>query len=285
MKRIILIFCLTAIFLQTKAQIGVHLGATTALNSTFVLDKGLKADPRYLSTATYKWAPVGFNFGVDFGKKFGLNLEAIQSAQGQVYQVIDAYNTVVGERNFDMKYLQLPLMMKFMSGGDGLARFNFQMGPQLSLIQTGTEIIKYVESIQNIPDGVPAPDGATLNPDGTYNVPAFDEVIMATEDIDVVNQVYNFQNKEIQIAVAMGLDLDISRQIYLTTQIRANYSFTDMRGQDLIDLVKSGTVSEIFDQRANLAVGIQLGVHWMIGGTRRYKAIDKRLLDEMKGEQ
>lgn len=285
MKRTILLCCLVAITFQTKAQVRVHLGATTALNSTFVLDKGLKADPRYLSSATYKWAPVGFNFGIDIGKKFGLNLEAIKSAQGQIYEVVDAYNNIVGQRNFDMDYLQFPLLLKFMSGGDGAARFNFQLGPQLSLIQTGTEILQYVESVQSIPDGVPAPDGATMNPDGTYNVPAFDEVVMSTDPADLADGAFNFREKEIQLAAALGLDIDISRQIYLTTQIRANYSFTDMRGQELIDILKSGSLSEVFDQRANLAVGLQIGLHWMIGGTRRFNALDKRLRDEMKGDQ
>lgn len=285
MKRVILLCCLVTFVLQSKAQLRFHVGATTALNSTFVLDKGLKADPRYLSTGTYKWAPIGFNFGMDIGKKFGLNLEAIKAAQGQIYDVVDAYNQIVGQRNFDMEYLQFPLLLKFMSGGDGTARFNFQLGPQLSIIQTGTEILQYVQSVQNIPDGVPPPPGATLNPDGTYNVPEFDEIIMATNDIDVLNDVYNFRGREIQLAAAMGLDIDISRQIYLTTQIRANYSFTDMRGQELIDILRSGAVSEIFDQRANLAVGVQIGLHWMIGGTRRFNALDKRLRDEMSSDQ
>ena len=275
MKKYLLFLALTFLVLSAKAQIKFHVGVTTALNSTFVLDQGLKADPRYLSTATYKWAPVGVKAGIHLGKRFGLNLEAIRAAQGQVYEVIDAYNKVVGERNFDMSYLQFPLLLEFMSGGDGLARFNFQIGPQLSVIQSGKEILKYAESVQKIPDGVPAPDGATDNGDGTYNVPAVDEIIMATDDIDVsdvINEVYEFQDREIQIAAAMGIDLDLSKNLYLTALIRANYSFTDMRGKELLDIVKNGNVSEIFDQRANLAVGLQLGLHWMFGGTRHFKS-------------
>ena len=275
MKKYLLFLALTFLVLSAKAQIKFHVGVTTALNSTFVLDQGLKADPRYLSTATYKWAPVGVKAGIHLGKRFGLNLEAIRAAQGQVYEVIDAYNKVVGERNFDMSYLQFPLLLEFMSGGDGLARFNFQIGPQLSVIQSGKEILKYAESVQKIPDGVPAPDGATDNGDGTYTVPAVDEIIMATDDIDVsdvINEVYEFQDREIQIAAAMGIDLDLSKNLYLTALIRANYSFTDMRGKELLDIVKNGNVSEIFDQRANLAVGLQLGLHWMFGGTRHFKS-------------
>ncbi len=50
----------------------VHLGATTAYNATFVLDKGLNEDPRYNSTYTYQLAPIGFSFGVDIGKNLVL---------------------------------------------------------------------------------------------------------------------------------------------------------------------------------------------------------------------
>jgi Outer membrane protein beta-barrel domain len=280
MKKFFFTAVLFLIIIQTKAQVRIHVGLSTAFNSTFVLDKGLKADPRYLSTATYKWAPVGFSFGVDFGKRVGLSLETIKAAQGQVYEVVDAFNNIVGQRNFDMSYLQFPLLLKLMSGGDGLARFNFQIGPQLSIIQTGTEILKYAQSIQNIPDGLPAPDGAILLPDGTYDVPAVDEILSGTSEYQ--NALFNFQEKEIQLAAAMGVDLDITRNFYLAVNIKANYSFTDMRGQDLIDLVKSGQVSEIFDQRANLAVGAQLSLHWMIGGTRHSNAKDKKLRDSMK---
>jgi len=284
MKKILLVSIIIFCYSKSQAQVKIHIGASTAMNSTFVLDKGLKADPRYLSTATYKWAPVGFSFGIDLGKRFGLQLESIKAAQGQFYEVRDALDKIVGSRNFDMTYLQFPLMLKMMGGSDKAARMNFQIGPQLSIIQTGTEILKYAQSIQNIPDGVPPPQGATDLGGGKYEVPAVDEIISGTSDIPVTDKLGSFKEKEIQLAAAIGFDIDIMRNFYLSTNIRANYSFTDMRGQDLIDLVNTGQYSEIFDQRANLAVGMQLALHWMIGGTRRANAKDKKLRDAMKSE-
>ena len=197
MKKLVLVAVLFLIIIQTKAQIRFHVGMSTAVNSTFVLDKGLKADPRYLSTATFKWAPVGFTFGVDFGKKFGLSLESIRAAQGQIYDVIDAYDKVKGFRDFDMNYLQFPLLLKMMSGGDGLARFNFQIGPQLSILQgNSTEILKYAQSTYSLADGVPIPTGAGIvdNGDGTYDAPAYDEIISSSEDIQ--NVFGDFKNRD-----------------------------------------------------------------------------------------
>src|SRR5690349_991894 len=98
----------------SKAQVNVHFGATTAINATFVLDKGLTQDPRYdKPEMTYKMAPIGFNFGLDLGRKFGLSLESILSKQGQIYKIIDAAEQIKGQRKIDMSLLQLPMLLRF----------------------------------------------------------------------------------------------------------------------------------------------------------------------------
>ena len=252
------------------AQVQVHLGATTAYNATFVLDKGLSEDPRYNSTITYNWAPIGFNFGVDFSRTFGLSLESILSKQGQIYEIIDAAETVVGERKIDLSYVHLPLMMRFMSGGNGGTRANFNLGPQLSLLTDASEIMQYSASTQTFPQGAELPEGATnivQNQDGTVtaSVPAQSPEEILSKEMD------SFKNTEFQIAAAFGLDIDLSRHLYLSTQIRANYSLTDMRNGDVIESIKNGNSSDIFGQRANLLVGLQLGVHYVFGTTRSFK--------------
>src|SRR5690606_27927202 len=141
MKRVV-ILCLSllAVAIPAAAQIvQVHVGLTTAVNATFVLDKGLSEDPRYNSTYTYQMAPIGFNFGVDLGRKFGLSLESILSKQGQIYEIIDAAEQIKGERRIDLEYLQIPMLFRFMSGGNGAARTNFNIGPQLSILTDAVE--------------------------------------------------------------------------------------------------------------------------------------------------
>src|SRR6187551_2518421 len=140
-----------------KAQgVQVHIGATTAVNATFVLDKGLSEDPRYNSTMTYNTAPIGFNFGVDFTNKFGLSLESILSNQGQIYEVIDAAKKISGERKIDLTYMNLPLLVRFMGGGNGAARANFNIGPQVSFLTQATEILKFLME-ERIMEMVPIP--------------------------------------------------------------------------------------------------------------------------------
>ena len=273
MKRLVFVIASLCFLQQASAQlVQVHLGVTTAGNATFVLDKGLSKDPRYNSTYTYNLAPVGFNFGVDLGRKFGLSLEGIKARQGQIYQMIDIAEKVKGERKIDLSYIHLPLLMKFMSGGNGGARANFNIGPQLSLLTDARESVEAQAGTFEIPEGM---DFAAVqqefptavdNGDGTYQIPS------DVPSKDVLSKKANdFKNTEFAIAAAFGLDIDLSRHLFLTTQVRANYSLTDMRNGDVIDRIKNGDAGSLFGQRANLVVGVQLGLHYMFGSTRSFK--------------
>ena len=260
------------------AQPSFHIGLTTAMNSTFVLDKGLHSDPRYDAQATYKWAPVGFSVGLDITKGFGLQLESIQAAQGQVYQMIDIYHSVVGEHKFDLQYLQFPLLMRFMGGGVKPARFNFQIGPQLSILQKGVESMQYAASTQQIPDGAEIPDGAVLNDDGTYSVPEMQSTVLMSKNAQ--DELQRFKDKELQLAFGFGMDFDMMKYFYLSTNVRANYSFTDMRNSDLLDLIRNDNLGSLLDNRANLLVGVQIGLHWVIGGNRSFRASRKEAKED-----
>lgn len=272
MKRIVILFVsILAVTTGTAQIVQVHLGATTAVNATFVLDKGLSEDPRYNSSYTYQFAPIGFNFGVDLGRKFGLSLEGIKSKQGQIYEMIDAYEKVKGQREISLDYLQLPMLFRFMSGGNAGARANFNLGPQMSFLTNARETIEAQAGDYKIPEGVNFESiqqefpQATDNGDGTYTIPDVPSKDLLTKKAN------DFKNTEFSIAGAFGLDIDLSKHLYLTTQVRATYSLTDMRNGDVIEKIKSGDSADIFGQRANLLVGVQLGLHYMFGTTRSHR--------------
>jgi len=267
------LFLIVALFITlvrvSSAQVQVHVGATTAYNATFVLDKGLAEDPRYNSTMTYNMAPVGFNFGVDFTNKFGLSIESILSNQGQIYEIVNAAEQVVGERKIDLKYMNLPLLMRFMSGGNGGARANFNIGPQLSFLTQASETLQFEAGDYTIPDdpNFVIPEGGVDNGDGTYNIPVGED-----KPTEIYSKALNnFKTTEFQIAAAFGVDIDLAKHLYLTTQIRANYSLTDMKNGDAWETITSGKPQDILSQRANLVVGVQLGLHYMFGTTRSFK--------------
>lgn len=273
--RITSFFILVFMVVGPLAMGQIHFGATTAYNATFVLDQGLSKDPRYNSTYTYNWAPVGVSFGIDFGRTFGLQLETIKSTQGQIYDVINTAKQVAGTRKIDLEYFNIPLLLKFMGGGSGRARANFNFGPQLAILSKGVESLTTAKGDYEIPDGV---DFATIqqdypsaidNGDGTYNLP--NDVPSTTLLPNQKDPTLDFKNKEFQLAAAFGLDVDLSRHLYLSTQIRANYSLTDMRNEDVINSLKSGNFSEIFGNRANFLVGVQIGLHYYFGTLRSFR--------------
>jgi len=242
-----------------------HVGATTGINTTFLLDKGLADDPRYNATYTYSFSPVGLSAGVDFNHKFGLQLETILTNQEQIYEVVDVLKSVVGERHIDLQTINIPLLFKFMGGGNR-ARMNFSLGPQLALLTKGSETLEYSASTQEIPHGVAIPEGATENGDGSYDVPAFPKTELLSKSAE--NKLAEFKNTQVQFAANLGVDIDITKNIYISTLIRANYSLTDMRNDELIALLKqsSNLTDDLFGRRANLLLGLQFGVHYMIGG-------------------
>jgi hypothetical protein len=305
------------------AQPRVHLGLTTAMNSTFVLDKGLSEDPRYSAKANFKWAPVGATFGVDFSNRFGLQLESIKAAQGQIYQMIETVQTaqkMIAERSIDLSYLQFPLLLKMMSRSNNAARFNFQAGPQLSLLNSGSETMKFIQDATiNIAQGGDIPTDITtvlvgsqadipfayqealangeITPPSTndlevpleyfqdmenpeqFNMP--ENSIMNLMNSEVGSEIQKFKDKEIQLAFGFGMDIDVLKHFYISANVRANYSFTDMRNQDLIDLIRDDDITSIFSNRANLLVGAQIGLHWVIGGNRSFKSKNEEEIEDI----
>ena len=69
-------------------------------------------------------------------------------------------------------------MMKFMRGGSGTARGNFNFGPQLSLLSKATETLQANAGKFALPSGVDFTDvqkdfpTAVNNGDGTYQIPS-----------------------------------------------------------------------------------------------------------------
>lgn len=321
--KINLIIILALVAGSVFAQPRIHIGVTTALNSTFVLDKGLSEDPRYSAEANYKWAPIGASFGIDFTNRFGLQIESIKAAQGQIYQMIESTQNIksmIAERNISLNYLQFPLLLKMMSGGNKAARFNFQIGPQLSLLNSGSETLKFIENANiNLTQGGDIPldittvlvenqadipvayqdaitNGEIAPPSGNdleipvsyfqdqnnpsqYNMP--ENSVMTLMNSEMESEIQKFKEKEIQLAFGFGMDIDVLKYFYISANIRANYSFTDMRNQDLIDFIGDGDITSIFSNRANLLVGAQIGLHWVIGGNRSFKAKNQEVVEDI----
>jgi hypothetical protein len=257
---------------RAYGQLNFHAGLTTSYNATFVLDEGLSKDPRYNSTYTYQLSPIGVHVGLDLVKSFGVQLESILSNQGQIYQLINTAKEISGERKIDLQYLHLPLMMKLMSGGKKRVRGNFNLGPQLSLLTKAVESVQAKAGTFTIPEGLDFQTvrndfpNAVNNNDGTYTIP---EDQPSTSLFS--KQAGDFKKAEFQLALAFGADVDLTEHLFLSTQVRANYSLMDMRNEEIIYAIKAKGIGDVFGGRANFLVGVQVGLHYMLGSTRSFK--------------
>ena len=256
-----------------------------------MLDKGLSADLGYTRVASFDMAPIGFTFGADFSPRFGLQLEGILTKYNQIYdikeKVAQAQMTAqnIGQLKFDMSYLSIPMMMKFMGGGEKKARMNFAFGPQLSMLTSGSEQLVLEKIAEGkdiaIPD-IADPEnidsyisGAQLNQDGSFALPETINPDDFSTDLlqkNAEEKLTSFKNQEFHLVGGLGVDLDVSKNIYISLNIKGDYSFTDMRNGDLIDQLQGGSIKDIFGNRANLAIGAQITVNYMFGGTRAFLA-------------
>jgi hypothetical protein len=251
------------------AQVRANIGLNSGYNSTFVLDKGLEADPRFVSQSTYHFSPVGVAVGVELNRRYALQIESILSNQGQLYAIVDVAQQKIGERKIDLRYINLPLLLKRMTGRQSGSGFNFMIGPQLSLLQKGLETYQHAAGVMDIPEGVAPPPGASRNPDGSYTVPAVPEtVLLSSSAQDMVEQ---FRDTDLQIAFGLGYDFRIAPTLFLSANLRGNYGLLDMRNGELLDKLQNNTTSlkDLFGHRANLLLGLQVGLNYQIGQGRK----------------
>ena len=101
---------------------------------------------------------------------------------------------------------------------------------------------------------------------GEYTIPSD---INSTELLS--READDFRNMEFQIAGAMGLSIDLSKHLMLSTQLRVNYRISDMTNEDALNLVLENDAQQLFAQKAQLTLGLQLGVHYSFGLTRSHK--------------
>lgn len=251
------------------AQVDIHVGLATGYGATFVADKGISDAPRYKSIMTYNWSPVGINAGIDFGKKFGLTMEGIIAGHGQNYDIIDIADKVVGRREIELKYFQLPLLMRFMNEGNAAVRGNFNLGGQVAFLTSATDKLHYSMSTQTFPAGAALPAGAVgvQRPDGNTQA-----ILPAQPGTEVMNKKDgDFKKIGYQAVAAFGLDIDLSRHLYLSIQLRGNYNLTDMRNDKIIEEIRKKQTTDAYGRRADYQIGLQGGIHYIFGSTRSFK--------------
>jgi hypothetical protein len=271
-KRFLILAAALLIFSASGQAQGLKLGLSTSITTDVVLDNGIKTDPRYEAKYTHQFSPIGFNVSYDLTPGFGLSLEAIMARQEMVYEIIDVLDQVQGEQSLNLNMVKLPLLLRFMSSGSSATRFNMNLGPQFTFISKAVETLAVQPGEFAMPEGTTFEEilvdypTATQTPEqanaGTYELSSEYYRDVLTKEAN------DFRNMDFQLAVALGLDIDISRHFILVTQLRANYSINGYRNEDAVNDIINGNASQVFAEKANLNVGVQLGLLYSFNVTR-----------------
>ena len=211
MKKYVLIITtlFLLVFFNSMAQKGKELifGAGGAVTSTWIMNQNFYGEPEVDYAPKMGYA-VSFNLGYNFTENISAIAELQYSLQGQKYegkQNIDGTKYEV-KRNIDLRYLNIPLFIKYAFGTDDV-KFRVLAGPQIGILLEATQ--DYTR------DGKKQGD-ELINLDGELFVPYASNITDRFEHIDI------------SIAIDIGADIHISDKFYVSAGIRGNYGFKDI---------------------------------------------------------
>jgi hypothetical protein len=156
----------------------------------------------------------------------------------------------VGEKEIKLNYWSVPILYKFTTAGK--TRFSFQFGPQFSFLSDGSEINKMsqnaflkvnLESTDLYFADAPKPGADWGFTEGDF--------VMATKD--------DFNKTDIGAVLGLGLEADITTNLYLSGNLRFYYGFKDVRSDAKVDQAEA---RGYYDSRNNVSGGVQLGLHY-----------------------
>jgi hypothetical protein len=261
MTKLFYTFILLIFMINADAQRGFHIGVSGAFNSIWILNQnnyGTLAPFQIgvVRTSEMDYKPTwGGAFGIDLGYNFG-RVVGIQSGvqysfNGQHYEdkflgpaIIgtDTFGTVGDryvpvERDIRLSYIQVPVLVKFMTKPGRVAKFVASFGPQIGVRTTAKEEIRVA---------------------GNIYVPGN----------------YAFTSREKFKTLDVGFALNLGTEIYATDNLYfhvalANYvAVTDLNGKVLKSLGWYSQNDVEYQKSFNLQTGLSVGIHYIIGEGR-----------------
>ncbi|AKQ46805.1 hypothetical protein TH63_16105 [Rufibacter radiotolerans] len=244
-------YLLPLLFLPLLAQSqnikGPYVGLTTQLQNTWVINDEQYENVNYRHNFTTKWAPIGGVLGYKFNENHNLQIEAIRSHQGETFDLHDIDDQKTGEKEVDLVYWNIPLLFKYTT--TGTLRFNFQMGPQVSILQEGREENRFTRTANYLRDKEPI----TI-PQGTY--------LLASTDHDGHDGsgIGGFNKYDLGLALGAGVEYSFTDNLYLSANVRYSYNFVDIRDKEYI---RTNNDPDYYVLRQNMVIGVQLGINYL----------------------
>ena len=177
---ITLLFVLTGASLWAQ-QFSMSLGVYTGITSSYTLDDGISADPRYKAKYEVKFAPIGINFGMDY-QGFGFVISPGIINTGQNFYVVNTSGGQNGNRTINLQYLNLPAAFKVHIIDLSFLKISGLVSISAAYLLNGEEKVSHTDTKLEFPEEVYPilPPGYTVQYDGVV-VPEVNDYIISEQ--------------------------------------------------------------------------------------------------------
>jgi hypothetical protein len=114
---------------------GVFVGVNYAVNIVHILNKNDRDEGGLLDFQTTFKSAFGINFGYQISSAWGVQSGILFSGQGQEYSTAGIQ---IADYNTALKYIKIPLLLKWNSNQEKLISFTAQVGFQSSILTSAT---------------------------------------------------------------------------------------------------------------------------------------------------
>jgi hypothetical protein len=262
---LLLFVCVSTTWAQ---QVSVGLGVFTGLTSSFTLDDGITADPRYTTRYEVNFAPVGIYLGIDY-EGFGIGVSPGLVNLGQTFYVVNTVGGQDGRRTLDLQYLQIPVAFKVHVISLSFFRVSALASVAPAFLLRGREVVGHTASKLIFPTEV----YPILPPD---YVVQYDGVVVPDVDEYVISDKEDFKPFQVFVAAGFRSDWDVSDHWRVSLDFRLNYGIYESRTDAYLQSLNNyqelyavpGTRPDLFPQ---LTIGIS-----------RFISLERRDIDQRK---
>jgi hypothetical protein len=263
-------FAGTLAFANAQVRI-VSLGLFTGATTTYTIDDGLHYDPRYKEKYNIKFAPIGFNYGVDY-EGYGFVISPGLFSTGENFSLLNTVGGHEGSRRISLQYLNVPIAFKVHLIDLDFLKTSFIIGGGPAFLLKGKDEVSHHASKLYFPPVVypSLPDTYTIEYDGVLAPDVQNLAILKKKDFDPV-QVFGF--------VGIRSDWYFSETWKASFDFRVNYSFFDNRTDDYINRLKAyKTIYDMPGQRKDIVGQFTIGVSRYIENdiTEKNKKVHKK---------
>lgn len=234
-------------------QFSMSLGLHTGIMSTATLDNGIDRDPRYRQYYGVKFAPIGANFSVNY-EYFGFVVSPTLINVGQNAYVLNNSDGDIGDRNYNLKYLNVPIGFKVHIVNLAFLKISGVASLSAAYLLDGTETVSHGEAIMDFPKEV----YPILPPD--YNI-EYDGVAVPLVEQYPIGTKSDFRTMQVFAGLGLQSDWDVTNNWRVYIDLRVNYGIFDPRTKSYLERLDARqTLYDLPGQRHDMFAQLSVGI-------------------------